>query len=236
MQRGFFLIIFLMITASCATAPTRTDIQRATAHYQLGMSYLNDNNIQPAYVEFQKALELNPDDKDTHNAIGVIYLSKLEDYPKAIKHFQEALRLDKNLSEAANNLGNAYANIGKYHEAIEAYKLALANQQYRNVSMAMNNIGMVYYRLSKYDDAIDAFKDAIRRNSDSHMPYYGLALCYNAKAQYGDAASAMARAIELDPFFKGDKEKAIQNLKERKIRAKGEIEKDLSDYLDIMNY
>jgi hypothetical protein len=68
------------------------------------------------------------------------------------------------------------------------------------------------------------------------MPFYGLALCYNAKGQYGDAAAAMARAVEIDPLYKGDKKKAKEDLKDKKIRAKGDQEKDIADLLDILQY
>jgi tetratricopeptide (TPR) repeat protein len=230
------MLFLTALLCSCATTATEDEIQNASAHYQIGMSYLNDNNIQPAFVEFQKSLELNPHDKDTHNIVGIIYLTKLEDYPKAIKHFQEALKIDKTFSEAANNLGSAYASMGKFNEAIEAYKTALSNPQYKNVSMALVNMGMVYYRLAKYDEAINAHKDALKRFSDVYQPYYGLALCYNAKGQYNDASAAMMRAIELDPFYKGNKEKAIEDLKEKKLNAKGDLEKDISNYLDILKY
>jgi len=228
----FFLIVFL---CSCATV-NKEDTKNASYHYQMGVSYLNDNNIQPAFVEFQKALELNPHDKETHQALGVIYLTKFEDYPKAIKHFQEALQIDGNFSEAANNLGNAYSSMGKFDKAVEAYKMAISNPQYKNAALALYNLGMVYYRLSKIDDALEAFKDALKRHSNFNMPYYGLALCYNAKGQYGDAATAITRAIDLDPFYKGDKKKAVEDLKDKKLRAKGDEEKDISDYLDIIHY
>ncbi len=91
-----FLMVFL--TVSCASTPKEDKLQKARAHYQLGVSYLNDNNIQPAFVEFQKALELSPDDKETLNAIGVVSLLKLEDYAKAVEFLQRALRVDKNYS------------------------------------------------------------------------------------------------------------------------------------------
>ena len=227
--------MIICILCSCASVSEK-DIQQATAHYQLGVSYLNDNNIQPAFVELQKALELNPNDKEIHNAIGVIYLVKLEDYPKAIQHFQKALTIDKNYPEAANNLGNAYANIADYAKAVESYKTALLNPQYKNPAMAFNNLGMVYYRLSRYDEAMDSFKEAMKRFSDFPLPYYGMALTYNAKGQYGDAAFALSRAVELDPAYKGNKEKAIEDFKDKKLRARGEQEKDMADYLDIMNY
>jgi len=229
-------VMTLLVAVSCATVSTDERLQKAAAHYQLGVSYLNDNNIQPAFVEFQKALELNPDDKEVHNAIGVIYLLKLEDYPKAIEHFQRALAIDRNFSEASNNLGFAYEKTGRFVDAIKSYKTALSNPLYRNAEKAFNNLGRAYYRVKRYSDAIDAYKEALKRYSDFHLPYYGLALCYNATGRYGDAAAALKKAIELDPSYRGDREKAISGMRERRLLARGDDEKDLEDLLEIMNY
>ncbi|MEW6214162.1 MAG: tetratricopeptide repeat protein, partial [Nitrospirota bacterium] len=228
-----FLIIFI---SSCAITGTGENIQKAKAYYQLGLSYLNDNNIQPAFVEFQKALELDPNNKEILNMIGIIYLLNLENYPEAIKYFQRALRIDKNFSEASNNLGIAYEKAGRFNEAIESYKIALSNPLYRNAEKAFNSLGRVYYRVKRYNDAIDAYKEAIKRFPDFHLPYYGLALCYNAMGQYGDAATAITRAIELDPLYKGNREKAIEDFKNKKLMAKGEEEKDIIDYIETLKY
>ena len=226
-----FLIIFI---SSCAITGTRENIQKARAYYHLGLSYLSDNNIQPAFVEFQRALKLDPNNKEVLNIIGIIYLLNLENYPEAIKYFQRALRVDKNFSEASNNLGVAYEKAERFNEAIESYKMALSNPLYRNAEKAFNNLGRVYYRLKRYDDAIDAYREAIKRFPDFHLPYYGLALCYNAMGRHGDAATAITRAIELDPFYEGNREKAIKDFKNRKLMAKGEEEKNIIDYLEIL--
>jgi Tfp pilus assembly protein PilF len=229
-------LVITFLTVSCASTPKEDKLQKARAHYQLGVSYLNDNNIQPAFVEFQKALELNPDDKETLNAIGVIYLLKLEDYARAVEFLQKALKQDKNYSEAWNNLGVAYERMGKYHEAVEAYKTALLNTFYRNPEKAFNNLGRVYYRIRRYDDAIDAYKEAAKRVSDFALPYYGLALSYNATGKYGNAATALRKALEVDPAYRGDKERAMRDLRERKVLLRPEEEKDMDDLLEIMNY
>lgn len=225
--------IFLV---SCSTVSNEERLQRASAHYQLGVSYMNDNNIQPAFVEFQKAVELNPEDKESINALGLIYLLKLEDYQKAAQYFERALQIDKSFSEASNNLGYAYEMMGRFDDALKAYKSALSNPLYKSAEKAFNNMGRVYYRMKRYHEAIDAYREALKRFSSFHLPYYGLALCYNALGRYGDAATSLKKAIELDPSYNGDMDKALKDLKEKRLLAKGNEEKDLSDLIEIFNY
>src|SRR4030066_323337 len=164
MRKRNILIFCIFFLCSCATAGLE-NIEKANAHYQLGVSYLNEDKVQMAYVEFQKAIELDPNNKDVLNALGLIYL-RFDDLPKAI----------------------------------------------------------------------DAYKGAIKRSPDYYPSYYGLALCYNAKGQYGDAASAFTRAIELDPFFMGDREKAMKYFDDKRLTAKSEESKEILDYLEIMKY
>lgn len=241
MSRNIYKILSLtftiaLFTGACATMKTDEMLQKASAHYRLGLSYLNDNNIQPAFVEFQKAIELDPTNKEILNALGVVYLMKLEDYPKAIEFFRKALQADGSYAEASNNLGIAYEKTGRFREAIEAYKTALANPFYINSEKAFNNLGRAYYRDRQYADAISAYKEALKRFPDFHQPYYGLALCYNATGKYGDAALAIKRAYELDPAYKGNRAKAIKDMREQKLIIKNYEEKDIEDLLEIMNY
>lgn len=234
-MKKLLYLIMLMFLCSCATVSVE-EKQQANAHYKLGVSYLNENNIQPAFIEFQKAYELNPEDKEVLNAIGIIYLLSFEDFPKAIDFFQSAVKVDRDFSEAYNNLGFAYEKSRRFDEAIESYKKALTNLLYRTPEKAYYNLGRLYYRRGQLDEAIDVYKEALKRASDFYPSYYGLALCYNAKGNYGDAATAITKAIETDPLYKGDKGKAISDLKEKKLRAKGYEEKDISDYLEILKY
>ena len=240
-RRGFAVkrltvAAILLAVLGCATLGGGDNVKQASAHYQIGVSYLNDNNIQPAFIEFQKAMKLDPRNKEVLNAIGLIYLVKLEDYPQAIAYFQKALDIDENFSEASNNLGLAYEKMGRFYDAIECYKTAVSNRLYRNAQKAFTNLGWAYYRVKRFQDAIDSYKDAIRRFSDFYQPYYGLSLAYNAIGHYSDAATALERALELDPEYKGDREKARKSLEDRKLAAKGDEQRDMEDLLEIMNY
>jgi len=218
---------------SCATSAHNIDT--SNAHYQLGFSYLNEDKIQLAFIEFQKAIELNPDNKEALNALGFVYL-EFGDYQKAEASFLKAIRVDQNYSEAYSNLGATYGRMGRWSDAISAFKVAAKNPLYRKPEIAYSGLGDAYYRLGRIDEAIDSYKEALKRTPDYYRSYYGLALCLNGEGRYGDAASAMARAVDLDPLFKGDRDKATEYFNNKKIEAKNEELKDINDYLEIMNY
>ena len=142
-MKKLMILVMAIFISSCATASIE-NTNKATAHFKLGVSYLNENNVQPAFIEFRKAYELNPEDKEVLNAIGIIYLLKFEDYPKAIDFFQKAVNIDPDFAEAHNNLGFAYEKSKKFNEAIESYKKALANLIYRSPEKAYYNLAKVY--------------------------------------------------------------------------------------------
>ena len=234
MRKRNILIFCVFFLCSCATSGIK-NIEKSNAHYQLGVSYLNEDKVQMAYVEFQKAIEIDPNNKDVLNALGIIYL-RFDDLPKAKDSFLKAVTIDPDFSEAHNNLGATYGKLGKWSDAVNSFKTALKNPIYKAPERAYSNLGNAYYRLRRIEEATDAYKDAIKRSPDYYPSYYGLALCYNVKGQYGDAASAFSRAIELDPFFKGDREKAMKYFDDKRLTAKSEESKDILDYLEIMRY
>ncbi|MGC2062920.1 MAG: tetratricopeptide repeat protein [Thermodesulfovibrionales bacterium] len=230
------VLFFALYAGSCATLPEQSRLQEATAHYRLGVSALNDKMVQQAFVEFHKALELNPNDKEVLNALGIVYLMHLDDTPKAIEYFEKAVKVAPDYSEAYNNLGYSYEKSGSFETAITYYKKAISNPLYTTAEKAYFNIGNAYLRLGRYEAALAAFKDVLKREPNLSTPYMRIALCYSALGKYGDAATAMAQAIKLDPAYNGSREKAIEDLTLKKLKAAGLEENDIRDYLEILKY
>ena len=67
----------------------------ATMHYNLGVFYANRKEYGRAVAEFEKAIELCPDDASSYFNLGYIYAEQLVDRPKAIRYFQQYLRYAK---------------------------------------------------------------------------------------------------------------------------------------------
>ena len=67
-----------------------------------------EKNINEAIFHFKKALEITPDDSDTHNNLGVA-LMQAGNVKDALTHFREAVRLNPNAESARKNMQVATA-------------------------------------------------------------------------------------------------------------------------------
>lgn len=227
-------LLFLVVDG-CSTAPSRSEQKEADFHYKMGVASLTEGNLQGAFVEFQKSLQLNSGNKDALVSLGYIHL-QFEEFEKAKTLFQKAVSIDPNFSDAYTYLGITYIKMRLWQEAVEPLKKALSNVLYKNPDKAFYYLGIAYYRLGRYDEAADAFKDSIKRSPSTPEAYYGLSLTYNKAGRYGDAAAIIGQAMELDPAFSGDKTKFINEMKQKLLTGKGEDEADARDYLEIMKY
>lgn len=69
--------------------------QTANMHYNLGVFYTKQKEYTRALAEFEKALELTPNDAYVHFNLGYIYAEHLANRQKAIEHFRQYLRFVK---------------------------------------------------------------------------------------------------------------------------------------------
>jgi tetratricopeptide (TPR) repeat protein len=69
--------------------------ETALMHYNLGVFYTKNKEYSRAIAEFEKDVELNPDDAAAHYNIGFIYAEYLTNRPLAITHFRKFLSLVK---------------------------------------------------------------------------------------------------------------------------------------------
>ncbi len=91
-----------LLEKKVATAPTnfmelarqnKTLIKNnANMHYNLGVFYLKQKEYNRAIAEFERAVELNPQDASAHFNLGYIYAQHLVHRRKAIEHFRKYLQ------------------------------------------------------------------------------------------------------------------------------------------------
>ena len=123
--RWMVLLLGLCVLSGCAN---EENLRKSKGFYQEGIARLSSDQ-QQAYVSFQKAVKLNPDNKEAHYALGHIYSSQGR-LKLAEESLREAIRIDGDYAEANTYLGQVLANQDRWKEAIGAYRQALSNPLY----------------------------------------------------------------------------------------------------------
>ncbi len=91
------------------------------------------------------------------NKIGIAY-HQLMQLNMARKYYEHAIKLDRNYSEAINNLGTVFYAQKSYKRAIGDYKKALRIAP--NSAAVLSNLGTAYFARKNYDLASTAFQRA----------------------------------------------------------------------------
>lgn len=157
----------LSAMSGCATTSEETK-QKSQGYYQEGVASL-ERDRQKAYVSFQKAVQLDPTNKEARYALGhiLVYQGKL---PQAEAEFREAVKIDDNYSEAHTYLGEVLAYQDRWKEAIAEFRLALNNPLYSTPDLARYQLGRALAHEGDYQGAMEALEDALAVNPPNVPP------------------------------------------------------------------
>ena len=101
------------------------------AHYQLGLLLQNRGEFAAAVTQFQKVLELDPKHVTAQNNLAWLLAtcpdSSVRNGEKAVEVAQQAVQLSMGRSpEILDTLAAAYAEAGRFPEAVETANRALS--------------------------------------------------------------------------------------------------------------
>jgi len=145
------------------------DPRFAAAHAQLARAYGlwvsqlargDTAAIEKAYVEVEKALQLNPDLAEAHWARAFLLWDVAPGFrhQEAIQEDRRALVLDPNLGEAHHHLGIVYLHIGLLDEAVAEFRNALTLNPF-DVN-AQRRIGIAQIYRGRYADGLTLIRQA----------------------------------------------------------------------------
>lgn len=150
-------------------------------HYNKGIKYNDEGKYNLAVVNFEKALECDPDCIEAHFDLGAVYINK-KDYDLAIKSFNNVLRLNPNEVTAYVNIALAYLRIGDFGNSIESYKKALTINP-EDIDTVVD-LAYAYVKNQQYDEAIELYNKAMNYGSHRFKAKEGLDQALNLKGYY----------------------------------------------------
>ena len=80
-------------------------------------------------------------------------IRNIEEYDLALRHYNKAMKLRPNFSEAVNNMGTLYSRMKEWDKALECFQQAASDILYKTPHFAYHNIGLVYFYKGDYAKA-----------------------------------------------------------------------------------
>jgi len=105
-------------------ASTKGPELSAEEYERLGDSYLRQGNMDMAFIQYNKALRLNPSQIGIRYKRGRLFLEKGL-YEEAKNEFQEVLKAEPNHALAYEGMGRAYFSMQEFSEAEKSFLQAI---------------------------------------------------------------------------------------------------------------
>lgn len=166
LESAIAAVLLIGLLGSCATSEDSR--QKSKGHYQEGLASL-ETDRQKAYVSFQKAVQLNPDNKEAHYGLGHI-LAVQGKFVQAEQEFRAAINIDESYSEAQTYLGQVLISQDRWADAIAAFRQALTNPLYSTPDLARFHLGRALAHEGDLQGAMEALEDALAVNPPNVPP------------------------------------------------------------------
>jgi tetratricopeptide (TPR) repeat protein len=185
---------------ACANTAAQEEIRRLEARsaYESGVKSISENRVSLGLSSLRMAAEIEPQNPLYHNAVGAVLLN-VGRFPDAQAEFQKAVELDATYADAFHNLGSAYAEQGKWEEAIVAYRKALAQTIYASPENTYNNLGYAYWALDRRREAEEAFRAALQLEPKLVPSHFWLAVLLDKEGRKDEAKLHFQAARDLEP-------------------------------------
>jgi type IV pilus assembly protein PilF len=197
---SLFVIVVLLLSA-CASMqeeenPRLDNKIAAQANTQLGIMHMREGNYEVARLKFEKALELQPDRPDTHEAIAILF-AQVGETGLAEKHYKQSLRLNPEYARGHNNYGQFLCAQGHYKKAEKQFMLSANNRFYDFPSLPLTNAGLCAKLVPDMVKAEEYFRLALNKDPAFAPALLQMALISYSRGNYMSVRGYMQRLEEV---------------------------------------
>jgi tetratricopeptide (TPR) repeat protein len=187
------------LLTGCKHVPTEKERASSEIHFNLGVQAQQNGRIPEALSEYQRAIELDPDNADARNALGILLHVSYRRPAEAIEHYQKALEARPNFSEARTNLANVYLDQGQYDQAIKLYEQVLNDMLYPTPFIAQGNMGWAYYKKGDTEKALENIRAAVTLNPNFCLGFKNLGIIHEQAGNTDEACKQFGYYREKCP-------------------------------------
>lgn len=194
------------VLAACSSSPATeednqprpndplSELSASQIYIQKGVHYMEEGQYEVALKDLTRAVELDGDNPDAYNALGVLY-HKLGDAGRADASFRRSVALKPDNFAARNNYGRFLCSQGRTAEAFEQFQQVIGNKLYSQPWIPLTNAGVCAHTAGKKTDA-----EAYLRQALDIEPNFPPALLEMARLNRESGQYMTARAF-LERYF-----------------------------------
>lgn len=191
--------------------PIKFETEKTVYHFNLGISYQVEGELERAKREYEKVLNIDPLYVEAYNNLGSIY-KEWGRLDEAITLYEKAVSINPKYAKAHHNLGVVFYLQGKFDLAAAKAKLALA---YNPKSVESYNIlGSSYRRQNRFSEAEEILRKALEIDPHDPQTHYNLALMIEDQKRLPEAIFYYKNFVELS----GNKNQSLTDKVKRHIK------------------
>lgn len=198
---------------------TQMSIEQAVL---FGLEHHRSGRFREAESIYRQILAVQPDHPDALHLLGALALEANQ--PQlAAELIQKAISLRPYVPEFYWNFGRALAGLGRWADAVNAYRQALSQKQ--DSAELCNDLGNALLISGRWAEAVGAYERAIAIAPQYADAWNNLGAALTELQQHSASIPALRKAIELRPEYP----EAWNNLGNA-LQANGELEESLDAY------
>ena len=137
-------VLFSLFLSACVSQTANQDFdkqQAAKARIELGLGYLNQQDMPQAKLNLDRALAHAPDYYLVHSALAYFYQTQGE-IDKANSAYLTAIKLDNKQGDVLNNYGAFLCGQNEFNQAYQYFQQALDTPNYYNQADTYENLAL----------------------------------------------------------------------------------------------
>ena len=164
-------------------------------HFNKGRELLQAGRLQEAVVEYERALETEPDLWGTHSSLGFARMA-LGQLDKAEKHYRAALQVSPERWESHSNLGSLLRKKGRHREAIDAFHRALEINPFS--ADAHSSLAEVMAAERRWDEAVRHSRLALENNPHHRLAHFHLGRSLLTQGKSREAIPHLLKTLTVE--------------------------------------
>ncbi|MEM8533741.1 MAG: tetratricopeptide repeat protein [Chloroflexota bacterium] len=161
-----------------------------------GAAFFNLCRYQDSLVDYDRALELQPDDPMVLANRGRAH-HELGNYEQALADYTRALELRHDHPATLANRGRAHHELSNYEQALADYDRALELQP--DDPVTLDNRGRAHHELGNYEQVLADYNRALALRPDDLRTLHNRGVTYAQMGAYEQALADYDRALALRP-------------------------------------